>query len=170
MYYGTHQDETRFFRATAPGVWQDLDPASVTGQPMDGARVIAAPHPSFMLATALTPMYQPVYFVWTQSGGLNNLASTVVDLPPSLGAMQAVDANASGCILVNTTGVRKSFLLTPLAMGDTNGDGLVNGVDLGRTLGAWGPVPAGTRSACDFDGDGKVDGADLGMLLTAWQP
>lgn len=49
-------------------------------------------------------------------------------------------------------------------LGDLNGDGLVDGADLGILLGDWGAggVPA------DLNGDGLVDGADLGILLGNW--
>ncbi|MCA9284678.1 MAG: beta-propeller fold lactonase family protein [Phycisphaerales bacterium] len=46
---------------------------------------------------------------------------------------------------------------------DLNGDGLVDGADLGILLGAWGGSGPG-----DLNGDGTVDGADLGLLLAAW--
>ena len=46
--------------------------------------------------------------------------------------------------------------------GDFNGDGLVNGADLGLMLVAWGTEDPLT----DLDGDGRTDGADLGLLLT----
>lgn len=47
---------------------------------------------------------------------------------------------------------------------DFNGDGFVNGADLGLLLGAW-----GTADPCyDLNGDGIVNGADLGLLLGAW--
>jgi hypothetical protein len=48
--------------------------------------------------------------------------------------------------------------------GDLNGDGVVNGDDLGILLGAWGP---GTGPA-DLNLDGSVDGNDLGILLGNW--
>jgi len=47
---------------------------------------------------------------------------------------------------------------------DFDGDGLVNGSDLGHLLGAWG-VHDGDA---DLTGDGLVNGADLGTLLGAW--
>lgn len=48
---------------------------------------------------------------------------------------------------------------------DLNGDGAVNGSDLGIMVGQWGPC-----SDCDsdVDGDGMVDGTDLGALFGAW--
>jgi hypothetical protein len=48
--------------------------------------------------------------------------------------------------------------------GDLNGDGNVDGADLGLLLGAWDSSDA----AADLNGDGIVDGADLGILLGAW--
>ena len=47
--------------------------------------------------------------------------------------------------------------------GDLNGDGLVNGVDLGLFLVGWGqPGPT------DLNGDGTTNGVDLGVLLVDW--
>jgi hypothetical protein len=46
---------------------------------------------------------------------------------------------------------------------DLDGDGSVNGADLGQLLSAWGSSGPG-----DLDGDGSVTGADLGQLLAAW--
>ncbi|MFG0274585.1 MAG: hypothetical protein ACF8QF_05980 [Phycisphaerales bacterium] len=50
------------------------------------------------------------------------------------------------------------------ALGDLNGDDVVDGADLGLLLGAWGTAAVGA----DLNGDGVVDGADLGLLLGAW--
>lgn len=47
--------------------------------------------------------------------------------------------------------------------GDLNGDGVVDGADLGLLLGAWGTAGPG-----DHNADGIVDGADLGILLGNW--
>jgi hypothetical protein len=52
---------------------------------------------------------------------------------------------------------------------DLNGDGAVNGQDLGVLLGAWGPCP-GTPCPPDLNDDGAVNGQDLGVLLGAWGP
>ena len=52
----------------------------------------------------------------------------------------------------------------PPCPGDLNGDGVVNGADLGIMLGAWGTPGA------DLNGDGTTDGADLGILLGSWGP
>ena len=47
---------------------------------------------------------------------------------------------------------------------DLNGDGNVDGIDLGLLLGSWG---IGNARA-DFNRDGSVDGIDLGSLLGNW--
>lgn len=47
--------------------------------------------------------------------------------------------------------------------GDLNGDGQVDGADLGALLSQWGNGGSG-----DLNGDGVVDGGDLGTLLAGW--
>jgi hypothetical protein len=46
---------------------------------------------------------------------------------------------------------------------DLNGDGFVNGADLGILLGGWGQ-PGST----DLNHDGTTNGADLGVMLGSW--
>ncbi|HMN95493.1 MAG TPA: hypothetical protein PKC43_04645 [Phycisphaerales bacterium] len=55
----------------------------------------------------------------------------------------------------------------PVLIADLDGNGVVNGADLGVLLGAWGPC---SGCAADLNCDGVVDGADLGTLLSAWGP
>jgi len=55
---------------------------------------------------------------------------------------------------------------SPTVFGDLNGDGIVNGIDLGLLLGAWGPCPPPCPP--DINEDGIVDGFDLALLLGAW--
>jgi hypothetical protein len=45
---------------------------------------------------------------------------------------------------------------------DLDGNGTVDGGDLGLLLAGW------NSSLPDLDGDGLCDGADLGLLLAAW--
>jgi hypothetical protein len=52
---------------------------------------------------------------------------------------------------------------------DLNGDGAVDGFDLGLLLGAWGTCP-GTPCTGDVNADGAVDGFDLGLVLGVWGP
>ncbi len=51
-----------------------------------------------------------------------------------------------------------------IAVSDLDGDGDVDGADLGLLLAAWGADSGGA----DIDGNGTVDGGDLGLLLGAW--
>ena len=46
--------------------------------------------------------------------------------------------------------------------GDFNGDGVVNGGDLGLMVAGWG------TAEYDLTGDGVTNGADLGLMLNAW--
>jgi hypothetical protein len=65
---------------------------------------------------------------------------------------------------VDNVSLQKVACATPL-VGDVNGDGKVDGFDLGLLLSQW-----GTAGAADFNGDGTVDGFDLGALLSNWTP
>jgi len=78
----------------------------------------------------------------------------------------ATAINESGQIAGRGThfGNPRAFLLTPRVPADLNGDGIVDGADLGLLLSAWGT--AGPEA--DLDGSGVVDGADLGLVLSAW--
>lgn len=71
-----------------------------------------------------------------------------------------------GCADYGPIYMADNMIVTPKpgVPGDLNGDGHVNGADLGMLLGAWGTggVPA------DLNADGTVNGADLGALLGAW--
>ena len=51
-------------------------------------------------------------------------------------------------------------------LGDMNGDGVVDGADLGLLLGTWGDCERVCEG--DLNDDGVVDGADLGLLLGNW--
>jgi hypothetical protein len=53
----------------------------------------------------------------------------------------------------------------PECIGDTDGNGAVDGADLGSLLGSW-----GQDSPFDYNGDGTTDGADMAVILGAWGP
>lgn len=53
-----------------------------------------------------------------------------------------------------------------IAPADLDGNGIVDGADLGLLLSAWGECPG---CPADLTGDGMVDGADLGQMLSAWR-
>ena len=55
--------------------------------------------------------------------------------------------------------------VSPTCPADLDGNGFVDGTDLGNLLAAWGPC---ATCPADMDGDGFVNGIDLGELLGAW--
>ena len=70
-------------------------------------------------------------------------------------------------VLYTDTTVEIRILNAGSIPGDLDGNGVVNGADLGLLLGLWGPC----LDACcpaDLTGDGVVDGGDLGILLGNW--
>jgi len=72
--------------------------------------------------------------------------------------VQASDSDASDHLMLVA-----DFSFATAGDPDLNGDGVVDGADLGLLLGAW-----GGSGAADLNGDGVIDGADLGLLLGAW--
>lgn len=58
---------------------------------------------------------------------------------------------------------RLELSASPFLMGDLDGDGTVDGNDLGIMLGAW-----GGGGPADLNRDGVVDADDLGTLLSGW--
>ncbi len=168
-YFGTYQNGSRIFRATGPNVWADVGPIDASAQFTDFS-VVAAPRADLMIATALSPLYEVKSFVWTLDAGMRPLESILVN-PPTAGAFESlmvIDANATGVILATSGFDGPAFRLTRLWDGDTDGDALVNGIDLSRLIAQWGAVPTGARSAADFDGNQVVDAADMTTLLANW--
>ena len=54
---------------------------------------------------------------------------------------------------------------SPACPADLDGNGFVDGTDLGNLLAAWGQCPG---CAADMNDDGFVSGIDLGVMLGAW--
>jgi hypothetical protein len=81
----------------------------------------------------------------------------------------ADDVSADGTAIVgiasNPSGDLVGYLVRFFDPADLNGDGVVDGADLGLLLGEWGACQG---CGGDLNGDGAVDGADLGLLLGAW--
>lgn len=71
-------------------------------------------------------------------------------------------APVGGSTVTSGSGIDWTGPYVPPATGDLNGDGVVDGTDLGLLLAAWG------TPAADLNGDGTTDSADLGLLLGAW--
>ena len=100
--FGTFANGSRVFRANGPLAWTDLGPIDASAQ-FNGFAIVAAPRPDFMVATARTPLYQQVPFVWHLGDALRRLDSVIVNPIATLPSapLQVVDSNASGTILVN---------------------------------------------------------------------
>ncbi len=56
----------------------------------------------------------------------------------------------------------------PPCPADSNGDGMVDGVDLTAVLSGWGSCTFGGDCPADFNSDGVVDGLDMSFVLSGW--
>jgi DNA-binding beta-propeller fold protein YncE len=92
-----------------------------------------------------------------------------IDLAGTGGKIMSADLNGQNPVPVETgLGLVNSVAFVPgepvTLPEDLNGDGQVDGADLGLLLALWGTAD----DAADFNDDGVVGGADLGILLAAW--
>ncbi|MFO0873798.1 MAG: GC-type dockerin domain-anchored protein, partial [Phycisphaerales bacterium] len=99
---------------------------------------------------------------------LDEDGNTTETIPIDLAAAQRrIDApqtdSGAGLAPLPDIGARE-FVPAPLPSPDINGDGIVDGADLGALLAAW----ATSQPSADLNGDCFVDGADLGIMLAAW--
>jgi hypothetical protein len=108
----------------------------------------------------------------TTTGVGANAASVVVRFNPtglSPGTYQATatirtsDENVPGAVNSQIVATLVATLGGSANPADLNGDGVVNGADLGILLAAWGGSGTG-----DLNGDGTINGADIGILLSNW--
>jgi hypothetical protein len=56
----------------------------------------------------------------------------------------------------------------PPILGDVNGDGAVNALDVAALLSAWGACPPKGGCAADLNADGSVSSPDIAVLLSNW--
>lgn len=104
--------------------------------------------------------------VSADASGVSQAAAAVREGEPYVVRVGGAALAAAGPKGVGQSGHGVMVIECRACRSDLNGDGLVNGSDLGLLLGAWGggePLP-------DLDGNGVVDGGDLGILLGAWGP
>jgi len=88
----------------------------------------------------------------------------IVSAPSISGAFDAVEIGENLEMEVVGTGVvLRAVNVQAPCPADLNGDGVVDGADLGLLLGSW-----GGPGASDLNDDGTTDGADLGLLLGSW--
>ena len=116
--------------------------------------------PSITVASMIGQEWSAVRAMYNGSGGgagidlaplgLSSIRFVRVRVPS--GAMQS--AEIDGFSEVAPAGIA----------GDLDGNGTIDGADLGILLSAFGT----TEPGADLDGSGSVDGGDLGALLAAW--
>ncbi len=89
-------------------------------------------------------------------------------IPPALCARTSrlhivLDGGANG--IASTVDIDDIVITVPPRAADLNGDGHVDGTDLGTLLAAWGPCAG---CAADINGDSVVNAVDLAVLLASW--
>lgn len=103
-------------------------------------------------------------------------AQTLFGIPAALAAGNADDdgpadlvtAGAAGGATDAAGGTISVLVAQPIVCtGSIDGNGVIDGADLGLLLASWGTNPG---SPADLDGNGVVDSADLGILLGNWGP
>lgn len=140
----------------APG--EDILSLSTTGGLISRTGTsMATPHVAGAVALMLS-----VHPTMTNAQMRSILGSTAVDMAPA-----GADAYTGAGRLDAGTAVAVAASLAPPAA-DLDGDGDVDGGDLGLLLVAWGDCDACAACAADLTRDCIVDGADLGVLMTAW--
>lgn len=162
---------------SSEGFYQFVLPISGT---CTGATIVTGPSSATVqpgttaTMTATGAGSTPRTFRWYRNGvelqdGGRIAGSTTGTL--TIASATAADSGAYTCRSANSCGSQLSAPAT-LTVGtpcpaDFDGNGAVDGADLGSMLGAWGACAACTA---DLDHDGAVTGDDLGLLLSAWGP
>jgi len=140
-----------------------------TGITADGSTVVGFYRP-------FGPAAQGEGFIWTEADGMQNLTTWVatqgITMPAGTVLALPLGISSDGRTIVGigrigSTPIGFAVVLpeseTPCPA-DLDGNGVVDGADLGALLNVWGTNDA----AADLNGDGIVDGADLGALLNSW--
>ena len=126
---------------------------------------------------------QAVNVTQTLVGGITASAATTpivnesgevnltVPATAAVGSTHDIVFTASGTGVVTGTGTIRVVVTEGNGgggiLGDLNGDGYVNAIDLGILLENWGEAPFANPLA-DLNGDGVVNAIDLGILLENW--
>jgi len=132
------------------------------GRPLTALPIVAALAgtalwlPAQALASGDGPLFTGQQFTSGNRPSSVAIGHLNADGNPDLAVANRISDNVS--VLLNQCPVATS-------PADLNGDGVVDGADLGLLLGQW-----GTDGPADLNNDGVVDGADLGLLLGAWGP
>ena len=113
---------------------------------------------------ATTPALVADVQAWVNDRDLN-FGWAVIGDEVTLNSAKKFESRESGTAAYRPTLV-VNYVPAAAIPGDVNGDGKVNGADIGILLSAWGL----TSGVSDINRDGIVNGADLGELLANWRP
>lgn len=102
-----------------------------------------------------TPGPEQVFTILTASGAL-------------VGEFEHVQTCEPVLVTYHPNSVTVQFPGASANPADLNGDGVVNGADLGMLLAGWGDCTESPCCPADLNGDGVVNGADLGTVLANW--
>ncbi len=154
-----------------PFLWQDgkaLDLGILPG--FDGSYATAINELSQIVGIAVTLDFSNWRgFLW-QQGTMLDLNDVVVSGPP-LEVRGALGINESGQIAgwgKTPSAELHAILLDPVAPGDVDLDGDVDGSDFAQLLASWGACPECQKCPADLDGDCNVGIIDFLMLLGNW--
>lgn len=139
--------------------WLDASPyATVPGlEPADFTRPI---DPSISAASMIGQDWATVRAMYDGSGGGAGIDLAPLGLPSIRFVRIRVPAGAMQSAEIDGL----SDVAPDAAPGDLDGNGSVDGGDLGILLSAFGTA----EPSADLDGNGTVDGGDLGAMLAAW--
>ncbi|MFO0962075.1 MAG: hypothetical protein U0625_04125 [Phycisphaerales bacterium] len=147
----------RYIKFVAPttGLYQ-INTCGDTGNSVDSrlAVLTSCGDPSSSIACDDDSCQNPIALPFT---------SKLIDVPMTAGQTYFIACGGFSNSITGPFNVTIEAPPAPPCPADLDGNGVVDGADLGRLLGNWGGTGGG-----DIDGSGVVDGADLGLLLGAW--
>lgn len=123
----------------------------------------------------LTATVGAAKFVRYIDGGPNFLGTSEIAAHFGLGDAAVIDSleilwpRGAKSTLLNVAANQHLVVQAPVPA-DFDGNGVVDGADLGLLLASWGEVTSGLALYADLNNDHVVDGGDLGLLLGAWTP
>jgi len=141
------------------------------GTPFSGYCALGAPRADFATWPA---EWRGVHFLgdytegWMRSARLSADGTLTAVAPFDSGLLNLVGVYAdtvNECLYVAQFSKLTRLRIPPACRGDLNGDGVVDGIDLGALIGRW-----GLGGVADLDRSGSIDGADIGIMLGNWGP
>ena len=124
----------------------------------------------------ITSSYGGDWFIFTNNGNGSYQFHEEISAPVAASCSLPVDMDRDGdldIVFIDELGdwliiMSNSGNNGPELRMDLNGDGAVNGEDLGLLLAYWGSCPPTGDCPPDANNDGLVDGGDIGILLIEW--